>query len=91
MSDEGEVEGSPPNGSTERRILKVRLPQDQVIRLHELRILRGKSIAALLENILEDYLRRLEHRESAPTQMPGAPPGGHMGPPTADPPPVGPT
>lgn len=40
-----------------RRILKVRLRQDQVLRLHELRILKGKSIAALLEGILEEYLR----------------------------------
>lgn len=41
-----------------RRILKVRLRQDQVIRLHELRILEGKSIATLLEDILEDYFDR---------------------------------
>lgn len=51
-----------PNGtSSHRRILKVRLRQDQVIRLHELRILRGKSIANLLEDILDDYLNRQEY------------------------------
>lgn len=47
-----------------RRILKVRLRQDQVIRLHELRILRGKSIAALLEGMIEEYLNRQETQAS---------------------------
>ena len=38
-----------------RRILKVRLPQQQVIRLHEMRILQSTSIATLLEHILQEY------------------------------------
>jgi hypothetical protein len=60
--DHEEDEGEAPvgNGASPRRILKVRLRQDQVIRLHELRILQGKSIAALLEGILEDYFQKLE-------------------------------
>jgi len=48
------LNGSAPN----RRILKVRLRQDHVIRLHELRILQGKSIASLLEGILDDYFHK---------------------------------
>lgn len=63
VTDEEEVEIS-PGGTGNRRILKVRLRQDQVIRLHELRILRGQSIAALLEGILEDYFQKNEY--SAP-------------------------
>lgn len=38
-----------------RRILKVRLRQDLVLRLHEQRILQGKSIATLLEHILQRH------------------------------------
>jgi hypothetical protein len=53
--------GSAPN----RRILKVRLRQDHVIRLHELRILQGKSIANLLEGILDDYFRKSENGRHA--------------------------
>lgn len=54
-------EPSNGNGASSRRILKVRLRQDHVIRLHELRILQGKSIAHLLEGILEDYFRKTEN------------------------------
>lgn len=56
------------NGITpNRRILKVRLRQDQVIRLHELRILQGKSIASLLEGMIEEYLKRQDFATSAPS------------------------
>lgn len=59
--DHAEDEMEPiANGASPRRILKVRLRQDHVIRLHELRILQGKSIASLLEGILEDYFRKAE-------------------------------
>lgn len=56
-----------------RRILKVRLRQDQVIRLHELRILKGTSIAALLEGILTDYFDR--HAGDLPSMAGGQPAG----------------
>lgn len=52
-------------GAATRRILKVRLRQDHVIRLHELRILQGKSIASLLETILDDHFRKVEAAHSA--------------------------
>lgn len=55
--------------NTPRRILKVRLRQDQVIRLHELRILRGKSIATLLEAILEDYFSREDESADSATHV----------------------
>lgn len=75
MLDDGEeVADSGRNAPAERRILKVRLRQDQVIRLHELRILEGKSIAALLEGILEDYLYRDEHAAPGTHNLPGPPP-----------------
>lgn len=55
-----DVDAAAASGS-KRRILKVRLRQDQVIRLHELRILKGTSIASLLEGILHDYFERHAH------------------------------
>lgn len=54
-----------------RRILKVRLPQNQVIRLHEMRILESTSIAALLEHILEDYFERHPMAPGSVTPMSG--------------------
>ena len=61
------------NGTSagKRRILKVRLRQDQVIRLHELRILKGTSIAALLEGILTDYFD--QHAGELPSMTSGQP------------------
>ncbi len=56
--DEGDVVGNGNGSTASRRILKVRLRQDLVIKLHEFRILQGKSIANLLEGILEDYFGR---------------------------------
>lgn len=59
--DHEEGEDTPNGSAPNRRILKVRLRQDHVIRLHELRILQGKSIASLLEGILDDYFRKSEN------------------------------
>jgi hypothetical protein len=67
--EEGEEEAS-MESAPNRRILKVRLRQDHVIRLHELRILQGKSIANLLEGILDDYFRKTENGRHAPAKPP---------------------
>lgn len=67
VMDHEEGEGDALNGNApNRRILKVRLRQEHVIRLHELRILQGKSIAHLLEGILDDYFEKTANGRHAP-------------------------
>jgi hypothetical protein len=52
----------------ERRAVKLRLPMEQVMKLHTLRILQSTPISHFVESALDDYFARQRALREAPSE-----------------------